>query len=164
MKHHLPPLVLGMMLATGPVLPGAAQDTVFVIRHAERDYVNGGVLEEGRQRAHAWGEVLADAGLDVIITSEKPRTRQTGQPIADRLDIPIIVIPRADYDGLLERLETEFVDDRVLIVSHSSSIPVILRRLGHPTYVLVPKSDYNDLFVLRPDDDGPPDVVRLNVD
>lgn len=134
-----------------------------MIRHAERDYVHGGLLEEGRQRAHAWGEVLADAELDVIITSEKPRTRQTAEPIAASLNVPIIVSPRADYDGLLKRLETEFADDRVLIVSHSSFIPVILRRLGHPTHVLVPKSDYNDLFVLRPDDDGTPDVVRLNV-
>ena len=157
-------LVLGLLVALLPALPVQAQETVFLIRHAERDYVNGGLLEEGRERAQEWGEVLADAELDVIITSEAERTRETGQPIADMLDVPIIAISRDDFDGLLETLAADYGDDRVLIVSHSSSIPQILRLMGHPDYLSISKSDYNDLFVVHPDEDGTPDVTRLNVE
>jgi broad specificity phosphatase PhoE len=158
-------LVLGLLVALLPALPAQAQETVFLIRHAERDWAeDGGLVEEGRQRANAWGEALADAELDVIITSEKRRTRETGQPIADMLDVPILAISRYDFDGLLETLAADYGDDRVLIVSHSSSIPQILRLMGHPDSVYIPKTDYDDLFVVHPDEDGTPDVIRLNVE
>jgi broad specificity phosphatase PhoE len=161
-------LVLGLLVALLPAVPAQAQEAVLLIRHAEDDVdlYDGDLVEAGRQRAHAWAEVLADAELDAIITSEMQRTRQTGQPIADLLDVPIIAIPRDDYDGLLETLASDFGDDRVLIVSHAASIPVILARMGHRDRrsASVSRLEHNDLFVVHPNEDGTPDVIRLKLD
>lgn len=156
---------IGLFVAIFAAWPAQTQEAVFLIRHAERDWsADDALVEKGRERARAWGRVLADAGLDVVITSKKQRTRQTGQPIADMLNVPIMAISRYDYEELLEILKTEFDDERVLIVSHSSSIPVILRSMGYPETVRIPKSDYNDLFVVHPGANGDPNVVRFNVE
>lgn len=145
--------------------PAATQEVLFLIRHAERDWVAGDALTEaGHERASAWAKVFEDAELDAVVASEKRRTRDTGRPIADHLDVPISVVPRADYDALLHLLLTRHKDDRVLIVGHSSTIPEIMKRMGHTKWENIPSSDYGNLFVVHPSDDKAPSVVRINMD
>ena len=154
------------MLATFAVTPAEAQEVVFLIRHAERDWSSSdaGLVEEGRARAENWSRVLAAAQLDVVITSEMLRTRETGAPIASAHGIPTVVVPRSDYQVLFRLMRTKYSDGRVLIVGHSSTVPEIVRRLGHSILFHISKSDYNDLFIVRPTDSGPASVIRLNVD
>ena len=105
-------VMLGLLLALPTAVPAQAQDVVFLIRHAERDFTqsDGGLLEEGKERAEAWGEVFHDAGLDLIITSEMNRTRETGQPI-DKIeadmhrDFWLSAQEAVDY-GLLNKVVT----------------------------------------------------------
>lgn len=148
------------------VQPVAAQEVLFLIRHAERDWSSddAGLVDAGRARAVAWADVLADAGIDLIITSEMTRTRETGQLISDQLEVPTLIVPRDAPKGLIELLQTEYSDDRVLVVGHSGTIPDILWRLGYKKLVVLLKSDYNDLFVVRSNEGGEVDVVRLNID
>ena len=143
--------------------PVDAQEIIFLIRHAERDFssTDGGLVEAGRDRALAWAGVFADVDLDAIITSEMRRTRPTAAPISDSLDIPPRVFTRYDVEGLVDLLRTEYADDRVLLVGHSSSIPQIIRALGSDEWISI--SDYNDLFIVDLDEDGSVSVVQLNV-
>jgi broad specificity phosphatase PhoE len=143
--------------------PANAQEIVFLIRHAERDFSSsdGGLIEAGQERAGKWVEVFADVKLDAIITSEMLRTRQTAEPISEELKIPTRIFTRYDVEGLVTLLRTEYEDDRVLLVSHSSSIPQIIRALGSDEWISI--SDYNDLFVVDLDFDGAVSVVHLNV-
>jgi len=153
------------LFASSLGFPAKAQEAVFLIRHAERHLTaDGGLTEKGRQRAERWANVFADADLDVIITSETARTRETAQPSSEKLGLPAQVIRRSERDKLIELLHGRYANDRVLIVGHSGTIPEILNRLGHPEKVYIRKSDYNDLFVARPSGDGSISVVRLNID
>jgi len=160
-----PALALVSTIAFSTAWSASAQEVVFLIRHAERDWSSSdaGLVEAGHERAMSWADVFADADLDVIITSEMLRTRETGAPISETLQVPAQVFTRYDVRGLIELLQTEHSDERVLVVGHSGTIPQIIRALGATNWISIPKSDYNDLFVVRPEEDGTPDVVRLNV-
>ncbi|MFD0978040.1 SixA phosphatase family protein [Tropicimonas aquimaris] len=161
------PALLAMLVTISSVIGQVhAQEVIFLIRHAERDWSSSdaGLVDAGRERAVGWAEVLSDANLDVIVTSEMMRTRETGALIASVLKLPTIEVPRSDHEKLLRLLKTEFSDDRVLIVGHSSTVPQIVQRLGHPMLFHIAKSDYNDLFVVEPSGQKPPSVIRLNVE
>ena len=73
---------------------------------------------------------MRDANIKVIYTSKKRRTKQTGEPIAQALNIPLEVMSRRDVAGLVDRLRTRHADDAVLIVSHTYIIPKLVKELG----------------------------------
>jgi hypothetical protein len=64
-------------------------------------------------------------------------------------------------DGLLERLRTQHADGRVLIISHSLTIPNLLKAFGHPEEVIIGRQEYARLFVIVPQPTGPPLVFVL---
>jgi hypothetical protein len=118
-------------------------------------------LEAGHRRAEALSAILRDAEIDVIYTSEYRRTKQTGEAIAQALEIPLETMPKYDVADLVTRLHTQHAVDTVLIVSHSGVIPRILREFGYSQYVTISKADYDNLFIIVPRVDMPPLVLRL---
>ena len=146
------------------VLPSAsAQEVVYLIRHAEQalEGYDPPLIEAGHRRAKALSAILRDAEIDVIYTSQYRRTKQTGEAVAQALDIPLETMPKYDVAGLVTRLHTQHADDSVLIVSHSGVIPQILREFGYSQYVTINKADYDNLFIVVPRVDMPPLVLRL---
>src|SRR5690606_22627139 len=86
--------------ATSPALapaPAPAPTTILVVRHAERADAGAGerdpaLSQAGSARAHALAEVAADAGVTAILATQYRRTRQTAEPLAERLGLPIGVV------------------------------------------------------------------------
>jgi broad specificity phosphatase PhoE len=141
-----------------------AQQVVFLVRHAEQAAGANGdapLTETGQRRARALATVLKDAGLTAIYVSEAQRTTQTAEPLAQTLQLEPTRLPRRDIDGLLERLRTQHADGRVLIVSHSLTIPHVLKAFGHPEEVVIPREEYDRLFVIMPKPTGAPLVFVL---
>ncbi|MBM3144938.1 MAG: MSMEG_4193 family putative phosphomutase [Chloroflexi bacterium] len=81
--------------------------TLFLIRHAENEYLSQGRLagrlpgvhlnEEGREQAHALADSLSNAPVEAVYVSPLERTMETAQPIARALGLEVIPEP-----GLLE--------------------------------------------------------------
>ena len=68
---------------------------------------------------------------------------------------------RRDAAGLVDRLRTRHADDAVLIVSHSRTIPKLLKELGHSEDVTIELDDYGNLFIIVPQGESDPLVLRL---
>jgi broad specificity phosphatase PhoE len=153
-------LALGLLSA--PCLADA-QHVVFLVRHAEQasDSDDPPLTEAGQRRARALITVLKDAGLTAIYVSELQRTLQTAEPLAQALQIEPTRLPRRDIEGLLGQLRTQHADGRVLIVSHSLTIPHVLKAFGHPEEVVIQHEEYDRLFVIVPKPAGPPLVFVL---
>lgn len=145
-----------------------AQDTVFVIRHSEQqtDVASDDpeLRTEGTERATFWADVFKPSGLDIVITSEFRRSRDTGAKIAEALDLPSVVIGKYDYQTVVEYLKDKHSEDTVLIVGHSGTISPLLQEFGHPEYSSVSKADYGGLFIVTPIENAPPVVTRISVD
>lgn len=145
--------------------PAVAQEVVFLIRHAEKELAGAdpALTAKGRERAAAWAGLLKSAGLDAVFTSEARRTKETGGIIAETLNLPQTALPAGDISGLVDTLQFDHEDDRVLIVGHSETIPRILQRFGLPEKLTIRQSDYENLFVVYGLGSGTPTLVRLHM-
>ena len=167
MRHTTIGFLVALALSLLAAMPSVeAQHVVFLMRHAEQasgaDADDPPLTETGQRRAQALVTVLKDAGLTAIYTSEAQRTNQTAAPLAQALQIEPKSMPRRDIDGLLERLRTQHADGRVLVISHSLTIPSLLKAFGHPEEVIIGRQEYDRLFVIVPKPTGPPLVFVLH--
>ena len=136
--------------------PSHAQEAIFLIRHAEQmiDVEDPPLTEAGHKRVMVWADILKKSGLKAVYTSKKRRTIQTGEPIAQALNIPSHSVPRKEVSQLVELIRTQNADDRVLIVSHTRQLPKIFKVLGLSEEVAekyaISRDEYGNLFVFVP--------------
>ncbi len=143
-----------------------AQQAIFIVRHAEKlDNSDDPPLSvEGYQRAARLVGMLSDVGIAAIFGTERQRTIQTAQPLADRLGLEVSAIPRAGTDRLVETLHSRHADDVVFVVGHSDTLPTILKALGVQEPITIGAAEYDNVFVVIPRDDGPPTLLRLRME
>ncbi len=134
----------------------AAQQTVFVVRHAERaDAAAGGpamlatdpeLSDAGRARAQSLASALKDAGITAIIVTEFKRTQQTAEPLAKALGIQPTVVTAKDPAGVAEKVKAS--TGNALVVGHSNTVSDVITRLGVETPVTLTDAEYDNLFVV----------------
>ena len=140
----------GLLLIVSTGFSAAAQDAVYLIRHAEKELSgpDPALTPEGRQRAEDWAVMLGHVGLDTVITSDAIRTQETGAIIAEAIGIRSSALPKSDVAGLVDALEFDHDEETVLIVAHAETIPRILENLGVLADVTVDQSEFANLYVV----------------
>src|SRR3546814_10010724 len=129
--------VLPALLVAGLYAPPAgAEGVVFLTRHAEKSLEVPGdaapLLPEGVARARTLAAMLADAGIEELVTTDALRSRQTGAPFAERTGLQPQVMTREEEVAYAARLrQAPDAKDR-LMVGHTRNIPRILDALGVP--------------------------------
>ena len=164
MRYRRIRTILVILLSFSALPVAHAQQVVYLIRHAEQvlDVEDPPLTEAGHQRAKAWARILRDANIKVIYTSETQRTRQTGAHIAKALTIPMESIPRGDVAGLVSQLHSQHANDAVLVISHTRTIPKLVKALGHSEKGVIKREDYDNLFVIVPKGQNDATVLRLH--
>jgi len=157
------PALVGGLLAQEP-----GPTTILLVRHAEKrvDGSDPGLSAAGRARAAELARVLSDVPLAAIYASQFVRTRETGAPLAERLDLEVTIDP---IEGDMETWAAGFAADllerhrgeAVLVVGHSNTLPAVMRALGVPDPPELSERDYDDLFVVTRTGDAVR-VMRLN--
>jgi len=149
---------------------GPASTTVFVVRHAEKAATpeDPPLSAGGEARAEALARVLADAGISAIFTSQFARARETAQPLADSLALPVTVVPLSREDlpaslaELAGRIRRRHAGQRVLVVGHSNTVPELIGALGGENVPPLGDDDYDDLFIVTAGSDGRADWIVLH--
>jgi broad specificity phosphatase PhoE len=160
-------------LAVGGILSlssGNAQETIFIVRHTDPPPIlsldeildETPLSESGQQRAKMLAERLKDAGISAIYATETVRTQQTAEPLAKILGLEVRVHPLEDVDGLVKILRSNHQGQRVLLVGHWSTIPLIIKALGHDEEVTIGRSEFDNLFVVIPKGEQAPTVLHLH--
>jgi len=161
MRYQFCSVVL-FIIFTAPVTH--AQEAIFLIRHAEQmlDVEDPPLTEAGFDRAKTWATVFRDAGIKMIYTSKKMRTKQTGEVVAQELNIPLQQVSRRDINGLVDQVRKEHTDNLVLIVTHSKILPKLLKAFAPSgEYPTIKPDDYDNLFIIVPKGKIEPTVMRL---
>lgn len=148
-----------------------AQRAVFVVRHAEKasdaNEASVPLSEAGTARAKRLAEVLKDAGVTAICSTDTVRTRGTAEPLAQAKKLAIEIYSARDAQGkpsgesLALMLREKHRDDVVLVVGHSNTVPAALEALGVAEKVAIGDDEYDSLFVVVPRGSGPPALLRL---
>ena len=136
-------LVIAAALAGPFVRPAAAQEAIYVVRHAERvdDEKLSLLSPEGHARAARLAGMLRDAGITHVFVSEYERTAQTAAPLAERLGLTPAVVRADDMGALLERLRATGPKARVLVAGHSDTVPALLKALGCTEAITIAKAE-----------------------
>lgn len=133
----------------------ASLTTFIIVRHAEKETSGDDppLTEAGRRRARGLAGLLAGTSIDALIASPRRRTRETLAPVAAMKDLPVTIIPlgesvEAHAAELLDTVLTHHAGRTVLVASHSNVIPVLLRKLGITTGVVIGDDEYDDVFII----------------
>jgi broad specificity phosphatase PhoE len=148
-------LLFAILTTLALAVPAAAQQTIFVVRHAERADGGAGtspmmaadpdLSDKGKARAQALAAVLKDAKITAIYTTQYKRTVQTAEPLAKALGIEAIAVDARDTAALIEKVKA---GGTALVVAHSNTVGQILQQLGVSEPVTVGDDDYDNLFVV----------------
>lgn len=148
-----------IFVAAAP-LPLAPPTVVLVARHAERAPGPGDVplSAAGEARARALADVAREAGVDVIITTQFLRTRQTAAPLAAVTGIvPEVVAAQSDVPSharaIADLVRQRFAGRTILIVGHSNTVPPIVAALGGAKHRDLCDAEYDALFLVVLGDD-----------
>ncbi len=141
-------LVIISLLA---LLTSCSTTTVYLARHAEKvdESDSTDLSAVGRMRAVALADTLANSPIDMILTTPYRRTRQTAEPLGQRLHLPIETYPAAPIRAGVDQLN-RIRHRTVLVVGHSNTILELARGLGAtPTLTTIKGTDFDNLLQLR---------------
>ena len=162
-------VVLALCLS-GATSAAAADQVIFVVRHAERADAGasaGGMTgandpplsAAGTERAKRLAVMLASADVAHVFTTEFQRTRDTAGPLAEKAGIKPVVVSSKDPGTLLRQARE--ARGNILIVGHSNTVPEVLKQLGVTTAVSIADNEYDNLFVVVRPAAGDPTLIRL---
>jgi broad specificity phosphatase PhoE len=162
-RHRRRSSSLLLLLLLACAAPAAAQQTVFLVRHAEKanQSTDPALSEAGLARARALAALLARARVTAIYATQYQRTVQTVQPLADALKLKVERMPADDTRALVARLRSRHASDVVVVAGHSNTVPEILRLLGGTTREEIADDDFSNLFVVVPRPGISPVVLKL---
>jgi broad specificity phosphatase PhoE len=160
-------LIASLIFAAVFLQPALAKDefkpkTVFLVRHAERepDPQQDPLLDQkGIARSQELARLLAPAGIKVIFTSQFTRTKQTAEPLANKLGLTATEIrlkSNPNNPKLIAEESTKEVVNKVLegpgqnvlVVGHSNSIPDVIKMLGGDVVPTIDDRKFDDLFIV----------------
>jgi phosphohistidine phosphatase SixA len=144
-----------------------SETLVFLVRHGER--ADDGPEENrmamdpqmaedpplstaGRDRAVLLAELLSDAGITHIHSTDYRRTRETAEPTARGTGIEIALYDASDLEGFAKKLSS--MPGRHLVVGHSNTTPGLVRALGGDPGLPIESLEYDRLYLVSVSDAG----------
>lgn len=128
--------------------------SVFLVRHAEKKTGDDPSLTlAGEARALALADLLEDANIERIHSSDYKRTRETAAPLAARLSLEVELYDPRDLPGIAQRLKAE--GGRHLVVGHSNTTGELTELLGGEGGApIVEATEYDRLYHVTTGADG----------
>ena len=169
MKKYLLLIIFAFSICT----TGFAQEkeeevtTYYLIRHAEKNRAVKGDRDpfltiKGANRAKHWAEVLSNANINMVYTTNYNRTKETAQPTATKNGLRLYVYdPRKMYD---EGFKYNTKGKNVLIVGHSNTTNVFANKIvGKNIYKEIADDNNSNLYIVTVTKSGATSVL-LKID
>lgn len=149
--------------------------TVIFVRHAEKmdaPREDPTLTEAGAARSQKLASLLAESGVKAIYTSQFLRTKQTAEPLAKTLGIPVTPLtirmkpsnPREVSEESIRQIVDKIMggsENTVLVVGHSNSVPDVIKMLGGDTVPVIDEKKFDDLFIVTVYEKGKAKVTHL---
>jgi phosphohistidine phosphatase SixA len=153
-------ILANVACAPGAVSAQSDATVVYLVRHAERaeDGTSDPMISEtGQARALLLAEMLRDAGITHVYSTDLRRTRATGEPTASEAGLSIEVYDPRDLAGFAERLKA--TPGRHLVLGHSNTTPELAVALGGDAHGEIAEMEYDRLYIVTLTDNGASTVL-----
>ena len=139
------------------------------VRHAEKAGPSAddpGLSLAGQRRATELARQLVDAdvvaGVDAIYSTPYRRTRETAQPVADALDLPVNIYDPSDNEAVLNTILKNHKGKIILVVGHSNTLPTLMADLGASKKVPpIAEYEYDNIYIISIPWFGKTKTIRL---
>lgn len=127
--------------------------TFYLIRHAEKDRSNPDdadpeLNQKGLGRAMHWAEILKDANIDAIYSTDYARTSMTAAPASVKYNIDVQYYDPRTLE--LDQFKSDNIHKNVLVVGHSNTTPQMANMLlGDEKYEALDDSENGALFIVK---------------
>jgi broad specificity phosphatase PhoE len=142
-----------------------AQDqvtTFILVRHAEKattgDPKDPMLSKEGQERAQSFARLLEKQGVDLILSTNYHRTKNTVQPLADSKGITIQTYESLKPDELI----AQHKGGTIVVCGHSNTVPGFANALlGTKQFANYDDSDYGNVLIITLTEVGKGKVTHL---
>ena len=148
-----------------------ATTTVIFVRHAEKVTLpteDPGLSEAGQQRAAELARQLVDAdvvpgvGVDAVYSTSYRRSVETAKPVADALNLPVLMYDASDTAAIIEAIVKEYKGKIILVVGHSNTVPEMIANMGASKNVPeISEDEYDNIYVVTIPWFGKTKTIRL---
>lgn len=129
--------------------PVPKTDALFLVRHAEKttEKNDPGLTQAGKARALALANRLGGEGITHIHSSDFIRTRDTAEPLAEKLGLEVEIYDPSDLPAIAAKLKA--TPGRHLVVGHSNTTPPLVELLGGDGGTpIVEATEYDRLYIV----------------
>ena len=150
-----PIALLALAILAWPVAAQSDASIVYLVRHAERaedGTSNPPISRAGEARAQLLADMLDDAGITHVHSTDYTRTRSTGQPSAAENGVEMQLYDPRDLPAFAGHLRAN--PGRHLVVGHSNTTPELVEALGGDPGGPVQEMEYDRLYILTITSDG----------
>ena len=149
--HRRAFLVVASLLLLAPAAVDAQAEpiVIYLVRHSERAEDGTGdppISEAGWARSRLIAQMLDDAGVTRVHSTDFRRTRSTGQPTAEAEGIEIESYDPRDLPGFAARLKT--MPGRHLVLGHSNTTPQLVEALGGKPGTAIEEMEYDRFYIV----------------
>jgi len=141
--------IIAMVLITAIAVAASEDTVVFLVRHAEKTEAKDdpALSAAGRQRSQQLANLLSDAGIEHIFSTDFKRTRETASPIAAVTGLDVELYTWDKPASLALSLKQS--GKRYLVVGHSNTTTELVTLLGgDPGTEIEESSEYDRLYIL----------------
>mgnify|MGYP000047050002 FL=1 len=122
---------------------------VYLVRHSERaedGTDDPQISEAGWARSRLLAEMLRDAGLTHIHSTDYKRTLSTGEPTAEATGLAIDSYDASDLTAVAALIAT--TPGRHLVLGHSNTTPGFVEALGGEAGTPIDEMEYDRLYIV----------------
>lgn len=157
-------LLRQLSLALACLLPCAAMaapEVIYLVRHGEKaaEGKDPELTPQGQARASRIAAILHRAGVKAIFSTPTLRTRQTAQPLAQRLGIEVQAYDPRAPKALVEKVKS--LSGAVLVVGHSNTLGELVSLFGGTPGAEIGDDEYDRLYQLINREDGKVQTILL---
>ncbi len=141
-----------LTLAVYLAAPSFADTIILLTRHGDRVPTSEDLNEQGRVRALALVEAVAEFDIAGIYAPDKKRNLDTAAPLAAKLGLQVTILPEFEA---VPNLKGDHPDRAVIWIGNTDNLVKIYESLGGSG---APPEQYGDLYILTLAEQGPPKV------
>ena len=139
--------------------PAVAEDNtvIYLVRHAEKlAESDPGLTEQGIARAEALANLLQDAGIAQVYSTDYKRTRMTAVPTATKSGVEVTLYDPRALKAFADQLTAtaKSAKGNILVVGHSNTTPVLANFLTNGDLPMLNEDQYDHLYVVRQAENG----------
>jgi len=141
-----------------PVKKSDAATVIYLVRHAEKAKEGGRdplLTKEGTERAERLKNILLNANIEEVYSTDYKRTQHTAGPLAKAIGKTVESYNPRELTAFANQLKSRSKGKNILIAGHSNSTPTLTNALlGAEKFAQLDESQYDHLFVVTIGADG----------